>query len=128
MSKKIQIWREKIKGKKVVIIDDTIIRGTIITYIVECFKKCGAEEIHIRIPAPPVIDICQLGIAIQSKEELIMNNKTVMEVQEYLGINSLKYLSVDDLTMFPKHSYKEYFGCGIAPEIINSMKQIEISS
>ena len=125
--KKFKYDAKKIKGKKVVIVDDTIIRGTIITYIVECFKKCGAEEIHIRIPAPPVIDRCQLGIAIQSKEELIMNNKTVMEIQEYLGINSLKYLSVNDLTMFPKHSYKEYFGCGIAPEIVNSIEQIEIS-
>ena len=117
--KKFKYAAEKIKGKKIVIIDDSIVRGTIITYIVECFKKCGAAEIHIRIPAPPIIDKCQLGIAIQTKEELIMHNRTVEDVKKYLKVDSLKYLSVNDLTMFPKHSYKQYFGCGINPAIVN---------
>jgi len=125
--KKFKYAADKIKGKKVVIIDDTIVRGTIITYIVECFKKCGAVEIHIRIPAPPVVDKCELGIAIKTKEELLMHNRTIEDVKKYLKVDSLKYLSVNDLTMFPKESYKQYFGCGIKPEIVNLNISLDIN-
>ena len=111
--KKFKFISKKIKGKKIIIVDDSIVRGTIINYIVLCFKLCGAEEIHIRIPSPPVVDRCQFGIAIKSKEELIMYNRNVEDVKTYLKVNSLKYLSVNDLTMFPKDCYKEYFGCEI---------------
>lgn len=117
--KKFKYNSENIKNKKIIIIDDTIVRGTVIKTVIDNCKECGAVEIHIRIPAPPVIDICQLGIAIHSKEELIMNNRTINEVINMLDVDSLDYLTVEDLTMFPKDSYMEFFGCGIAPEILN---------
>ena len=116
--KKFKYNVDGIKNKKLIIIDDTIVRGNVISNIIESCKNCGASEIHIRIPSPPILDKCQLGIAIHSKEELIMNNITVNEVKTKLGVNSLMYLSIDDLTMFPKDSYMEVFGCGIAPEIL----------
>lgn len=117
--KKFKYDSENIKNKKLIIIDDTIVRGTVITNIIDSCKKCGAAEIHIRIPAPPIIEKCHLGIAIHSKEELIMNKRNVNKIKTKLGINSLMYLSIYDLEMFPKDSYMEYFGCGIAREIVS---------
>ena len=72
-------------------------------------KRLGAREIHIRIPGPPVIDICELGISIQSKEELIMNKRTVGEVCEEIGANTLRYLEIEDMEYFPKDSYNQCF-------------------
>jgi amidophosphoribosyltransferase len=114
---------DNIKGKKIIIVDDTIVRGNVIKTIIDNCKSCGAKEIHIRIPAPPIIDKCQLGIAIHNKTELIMNNRTIDEVKNLLNIDSLAYLSVDDLTMIPKDSYKEFFGCGIPTEITNFQEE-----
>ncbi len=115
--KKFSYDEEKIKDKKIVIVDDTIVRGNVIQSIIKNLKKCGAKEIHVRIPAPPVIDICELGISIQSKEELIMNNKTTDEVCNEIGANSLKYLDIDDLEHFPENSYNQCFTGYIDPII-----------
>jgi len=106
-------------NKKIVIVDDTIVRGNIIKSIIFNLKKCGVKEIHIRIPAPPVIDICELGIAIQSKTELIMNGKTIDEVKIELDVDSLVYLKVDELEHFPKNSYNQCFTGYIDPIIKN---------
>jgi len=107
----------ELKNKKVIIVDDTIVRGNVIHSIISNIKSIGVKEIHVRIPAPPVVDICQLGIAINSKEELIMNNRSVSEVSEILGVDSLQYLDLKDLSFFPERSYNECFGGGIPEEI-----------
>ena len=60
-----------IQNKNIIIVDDTIVRGNIIKSIIKHLKQCDVGEIHIRIPAPPVIDICELGIAITNKKELL---------------------------------------------------------
>lgn len=117
--KKFKYSNKNIIGKKLIIIDDTIVRGNVIKTIIDSLKKCGATEIHLRIPSPPVIDICQLGIAIQNKEELIMYNRTINKVKNILKVDSLNYLSLKDLEMFPKYSYKQCFGGGIPKEIIS---------
>tara|TARA_B100000575_G_C23142598_1_gene665477 strand:- start:5431 stop:6765 length:1335 start_codon:yes stop_codon:yes gene_type:complete len=109
--------KENIKGRKLIIVDDTIVRGNVIKAIIRNLKRCGAKEIHVRIPAPPVIDICELGISIQNKEELIMNNKTVEEVCKEIKANSLKYLEIEDLEYFPENSYNQCFSGYIDPEI-----------
>lgn len=109
--------KNNIKNKKLIIVDDTIVRGNIIKAIIRNLKKCGAKEIHVRIPAPPVIDICELGICIQNKEELIMHNKTVEEVCKEIKADSLKYLEIDDLEHFPSNSYNQCFSGYIDPEI-----------
>jgi len=98
-----------ISGENIIIVDDTIVRGNVMKNIINNLKLCGANEIHVRIPSPPVIDRCQLGIDI-NKEDLIMNNKSIHEVESIFEINSLKYLILKDLSNFPKHSYKECFG------------------
>lgn len=100
-----------IKDKNIIIVDDSIVRGNIIKSIIKNLKLLGAKEIHIRIPSPPVVDICRLGIAIHSKNELIMYNKTIKQVEKEINCNSLKYLDLDNvMKFFPKHSYNECFG------------------
>lgn len=106
-----------IYGKKIIIVDDTIVRGNVIKSIICNLKKCGAKEIHIRIPSPPVIDICELGISIQSKNELLFNNKTLVDVLKELNVNSIMYLNISELYNFPKNSYNQCFSGYIDPEI-----------
>tara|TARA_B100000674_G_scaffold188639_1_gene153446 strand:+ start:253 stop:1611 length:1359 start_codon:yes stop_codon:yes gene_type:complete len=117
---------EKIKDKNIVIVDDTIVRGNVIKSIIRNLKKYGANEIHVRIPAPPVIDICELGISIQSKNELIMNNKTVNQVCNEIGATSLVYLDIKELAYFPKSSYNQCFSGYIDQEIKNINNSNEI--
>ena len=111
--------KELLQNKNIIIVDDTIVRGNIIKSIIENLRDCNVKEIHIRIPAPPVIDICELGIAIQSKEELIMNDKTVEDVTCELGVDSLVYLDIDELVHFPPKSYNQCFTTVIDPIIKN---------
>ena len=118
LCKKKFVFDERIKDKKLIIIDDTIVRGNIIKHIIQQCKSLGAKEIHVRIPAPPVIDICQLGIAIKTKKELLIHNKTIQQATHNLQINSLQFLSISDLTMFPPNSYKECFGGGLHPDML----------
>lgn len=119
MCKKFIYNTSEMKDKKIIIVDDTIVRGNVMKNIIKNVKEIGVKEVHVRIPAPPVVDICQLGIAISSKEELIMNNQTVEEVSEILNIDTLEYLDLKELTFFPSDGYSECFGGGIKEEIIN---------
>ncbi len=118
--------RNKLKNKKVIIVDDSIVRGNVIKSIIYQLKDCGVKEIHIRIPAPPVIDICELGIAITSKEELLMHNKTVREVVEELEIDSLSFLMLNEIDIFTEDNYDQCFSGKIRCEIKNwNDKKIE---
>ena len=117
--KKFKYDINKIKNKKIIIIDDTIVRGNVIKSIIHQLKVIGPSEIHIRIPSSPVIDICQLGIAINNKEELLMFNRSISDVVQLLNIDSLDYLTFDEISSFAPHSYKQCFGEKIDNEIIS---------
>ena len=108
-----------IYGKNIIIVDDSIVRGNVIKSIIENLQIFGAKEIHVRIPSPPVIDICELGICIQNKNELLMNNNTIKNICKNLNINSLKYLELSDLSLFPINSYNQCFSGYIDPIIKN---------
>jgi len=125
--KKFKYDVNNLKNKKVIIIDDTIVRGNVIKTIIDELKLIGVSEIHVRIPAPPVIDICQLGIAIHNKDELIMNNRTIFDVRELLQINSLDFLTYEELSKYSPYSYKQCFGGGIDDNIIDDNKMNIIS-
>ena len=107
------IFHPELKGKKIILVDDTIIRGTVIKQIIKNLIEIGVKEIHIRIPAPAIIDVNIYGIAIKNKENLLMNKYNMDNVCESLGINSIKFLSVEQLKttgFFPENSYMEFFG------------------
>jgi len=89
--------KDMIKGKKVAIVDDSLVRGTTSLQIVRMLKEAGAAEVHMRIAAPEIKYPCRYGIDTASKEELISSNKTVQEVCDYIGADSLGFLSVEGL-------------------------------
>jgi amidophosphoribosyltransferase len=102
--------KSEIKGKRVVIIDDSIVRGTTAKRLVKILRECGAKEIHFRSVSPPIIAPCFLGIDTPSKDELISANMSVEELKDYLGVDSLEFLSVENLITIlgsPNHC----FGC-----------------
>ena len=107
--KKFTYNKKLIKNRNIIIVDDTIVRGNVIKTIINIFKQLGANEIHIRIPAPPVVNRCQLGIAIYNKNELLMNGKSIEAARFILGVNSLEFLEISELDMIPPESYKECF-------------------
>lgn len=89
--------RANIQGKRLILIDDSIVRGTTSKRIVRMLKNAGAKEVHLRICSPIIKHPCHLGIDMQSYSQLIGANKTEREICEYLGADSLKYLTIEQL-------------------------------
>ena len=89
--------KDMIKGKKVAIVDDSLVRGTTSLQIVRMLKEAGAAEVHMRIAAPEIKFPCRYGIDTANKTELISAEKTVQEVCEYIGADSLGFLSIEGL-------------------------------
>jgi amidophosphoribosyltransferase len=89
--------RSLLAGKRVVLIDDSIVRGTTSRKIVRMVRDAGATEVHVRISCPPTISPCYYGVDTPVKSQLIAANKTVSEIREYIGADSLAYLSLQGL-------------------------------
>jgi amidophosphoribosyltransferase len=88
---------QMLDGKRVVVIDDSIVRGTTTPQVVRVLKKAGAKEVHMRICAPPIRYPCFFGVDMATRRELIAAHKTVPEVRDFIGADSLGYLSIDGL-------------------------------
>lgn len=86
-----------VKGKSVVLIDDSIVRGTTSRRIVRLIREAGAREIHMRIASPAIAWPCFYGVDTSTRKELIGANLTLEEIRDYIGADSLKYLSADDV-------------------------------
>jgi amidophosphoribosyltransferase len=86
-----------IAGKRLVVVDDSIVRGTTTPHVIGLLRKAGATEVHLRICAPPIRFPCFFGVDMATKWELIAARKTVPEIREHLGADSLGYLSLDGL-------------------------------
>jgi amidophosphoribosyltransferase len=89
--------RSLLEGKRVVLIDDSIVRGTTSRKIVRMVRSAGAKEVHLRISCPPTISPCYYGVDTPRKKELIAANNTVEEIRRYIGADSLAYLSLEGL-------------------------------
>ena len=89
--------RSLLEGKRVVLIDDSIVRGTTSRKIVRMIRNAGAKEVHMRISCPPTISPCFYGVDTPSRKELIAANKSVDEICQYIGADTLAYLSVEGL-------------------------------
>ena len=85
------------RARRVVLIDDSIVRGTTSKKIVRMVRDAGAKEVHMRISCPPTISPCYYGVDTPSKNQLIAANKSVDEIREYIGADSLAYLSLEGL-------------------------------
>ncbi len=83
------------EGKKIILVDDSLVRGTTIKKIIDLILRAGAKEVHLRIGSPPVKYSCFYGIDTPTKEELIANRKSLEGIREYIGADTLKYLPVN---------------------------------
>ncbi len=99
------------KGKKVVLVDDSIVRGTTIRKIVRMIKLAGAKEIHLRIGCPPICFSCYYGIDTPHREELAANRYSLEEMKERIGVNSLKYLDMKSLRECLKEPDEYCYAC-----------------
>ena len=86
--------REQVRGRRLVVVDDSIVRGTTTRQIVGLLRKAGAREVHLRISAPPIFNPCFYGIDTQIETELIAATKSVDEIRDFVGADSLSYLSI----------------------------------
>lgn len=89
--------RSLLEGKRVVLIDDSIVRGTTSRKIVRMVRSAGAREVHMRISCPPTISPCYYGVDTPRKKELIAANNSIEDIRQYIGADSLAYLSLDGL-------------------------------
>jgi len=88
---------KEIKGREILIIDDSIVRGTTSRKIVEMLRKAGASKVHFGVSCPPIKKPCYYGIDMSTEEELIASNKSIEEIKNYINADSLIYQNIDDL-------------------------------
>src|SRR4029079_9960569 len=91
---KLNPLREVVRGKRLTVVDDSIVRGTTTKQIVALLRKAGAEEVHVRISAPPIFHPCFYGIDTQIATELIASTSSLEEIRAFIGADSLGYLSI----------------------------------
>jgi amidophosphoribosyltransferase len=89
--------RDLIEGRRVVLIDDSIVRGTTSQKIVSLIRQAGATEVHLRISCPPTISPCYYGVDTPSKDELIASHQSIEDIRKFVGADSLGYLSLEGL-------------------------------
>jgi amidophosphoribosyltransferase len=103
---------ENLENRRVVVVDDSIVRGTTTPRIVRLLRQAGAREVHVRITSPPILNPCYLGVDMATSEELIAHNLTVPEICSKIGADSLGYLSVEGLIASTGRPRKEMcLGC-----------------
>lgn len=95
---KLNVLSDTVKGKRVIMIDDSIVRGTTSARIVALLKQAGASEVHVRISSPPFLHPCYFGTDIPSEDQLIASGNTVDEICKLIGADSLGYLETDNLS------------------------------
>ena len=94
---KLTVLRSAVEGKRVIMIDDSIVRGTTSSLIVNQLREAGAKEVHLKVSAPPFLHPCYFGTDIPNEQQLIAHNRTVDEICKVIGADSLSYLRMDRL-------------------------------
>jgi len=89
--------RSHIQGKRVILVDDSIVRGTTSTKIVAMVRQAGAREVHMRISSPPTTNSCFYGIATPEREKLLAAHMSIQEMGKFIGADSLAFVSIDGL-------------------------------
>jgi amidophosphoribosyltransferase len=109
---KLNPLREVVNGKRLIVVDDSIVRGTTTKRIVELLRKAGATEVHVRISAPPIYHPCFYGIDTSIETELIASTHTEAEIREFIGADSLGYLSIRGVLTALELPYEQFcFAC-----------------
>jgi amidophosphoribosyltransferase len=103
--------REVIAGKSVVVVDDSLVRGTTSKGLVEMIRAAGAREVHLRLGSPPITGPCHYGIDTPTRDELIAATHSREEICAYLGVDSLEYLTLDEMTGATSHGTEWCHAC-----------------
>lgn len=113
--------RDVLKGKRIVIVEDSIVRGTTSRGRVRALRQAGASEIHMRVSCPPLISPCFYGIDFPTKKELIASRYSIEEIGQFIGVDSLKYISLEGMLnsmMLPKEEFCTACFTGDYPTVI----------
>lgn len=121
---KYNVVKNVVDGKRVVIVDDSIMRGTTSRKIIKMIRNAGATEIHLRVSAPPTVSPCYYGIDIPTHNELIAATHTIEEIRKYLRVDSIAYLSVDSM----HKAVSEHRGGGFCNACFTSDYPVEFQS
>lgn len=97
VSMKMNPIKSTVAGKRLVIVDDSIVRGTTLKKLVSMLREAGAKEVHVRVGSPPVVAPCYYGVDMKSREQFVANNHTIDEIREIIGADSLGYISIEGL-------------------------------
>lgn len=108
---KLNALKENIDGKKIILVDDSIIRGTTMKRTVKMLKDAGAREVHVRISSPMVISSCHLGMDTPNEENLIANNRSIEDIEEIIEADSVRYISLENMLKATGNKDKFCIGC-----------------
>lgn len=118
---KLNAIKSSIEGKRIVMIDDSIVRGTTTRRIVQILKNAGAKEVHMRVSSPPVKYSCYFGIDTPSRQQLVASTHSVEEIRELIGVDSLGYLSIEGLLSTPVGA-----NCGFCTSCFHGVYPMEV--
>jgi amidophosphoribosyltransferase len=105
---KFNVVRSAVEGKRLVVVDDSIMRGTTMRKIIKMFRNAGAKEIHVRISSPPTRFPCFYGIDIPTHKELIASSHTIEEIRKYLRVDTIEYMTVESMLSAIDRSEKHF--------------------
>ena len=109
---KLNVIASEIKDKRVVLVDDSIVRGNTMKFIVSLLKKAGAKEVHVRIGSPPIIAPCYFGVDMKTRDQFVATGRTEDDIRDLVGADSLRYVSIDGLVESTSMSKNELcLGC-----------------
>ena len=100
---KLNALREVVRGKRIIMIDDSIVRGTTSDRIVRMLREAGASEVHMRVSSPPFLHPCYFGTDVPAREQLIAHNRSIEEIRQIIGADSLAYLNIERLPDIAGH-------------------------
>ena len=105
---KLNVIREAVRGKRLVVVEDSVVRGTTTRGKMGALRKAGATEIHLRVASPPIRHACYFGIDFPNPKELIASTRSVEEIRKYLEVDSLVYLSMEGMLRSARHGPGDY--------------------
>ncbi len=105
---KLNVIKPTVKGKRLIVVEDSVVRGTTTRGKIGALRAAGAKEIHLRVASPPIRHPCYFGIDFPTREELVANERNVEEIRAYLGVDSLHYLSIEGMLSCVKHPARYY--------------------
>lgn len=118
---KLNALKSSIEGKRVIMVDDSIVRGTTVARLVEILRRAGAKEVHMRVSSPPFLWPCYYGIDVPTKDKLIACKHPLDEIAQIIGVDSLGYLKVESLNNIAKNAK-----CGFCDACFTGNYPIEI--